>query len=97
MHRSQKSPVPAKRIQNIIEYMTYFVYKFAARGLYEKDKMTFTVLLALKIDMQTNKVKRKEFMTFIKGEDFAITKVTLTMNITLTWDILNLYTEVLSH
>ena len=97
MHRSQKSPIPAKRIQNIIEYMTYFVYKFAARGLYEKDKMTFTVLLALKIDMQTNKIKREEFMTFIKGEDCVTMKVAFTLNITFTWDSLNLDAKILSH
>ena len=48
--------------------MTFEVFKFAARGLYEKDKMTFTLLLALKIDMQTGKVKREEFMTLIKGK-----------------------------
>ena len=52
---------------NIIEYMTFEVYKYAARGLYEKDKMTFTLLLSLKIDMQSGKIKHDEFMTFIKG------------------------------
>ena len=55
--RSQKSPIPAKRITNIIEYMTFEVFKYSVRGLYECDKMTFTVLLALKIDMACNKVQ----------------------------------------
>ncbi len=52
---------------NIIEYMTFEVFKYAARGLYEADKMTFTLLLALKIDMQSGKLKREEFMTLVKG------------------------------
>ena len=65
--RSLKSPIPAKRIMNIIEYMTFEVFKYSVRGLYETDKMTFTLLLALKIDMASNKIKREEFMTFIKG------------------------------
>ena len=67
LHRSQKSPIPAKRIQNIVEYMTFEVFKYSVRGFYEADKMTFTLLLALKVDMQTGKIKREEFMTFIKG------------------------------
>jgi hypothetical protein len=65
--RSQKSPIPAKRIQNIVEYMTFEVFKYSVRGFYEADKMTFTLLLALKVDMQAGKIKREEFMTFIKG------------------------------
>ncbi len=72
--RSIKSPIPSKRIMNIIEYMTFEVFKYAARGLYEADKMTFTLLLALKIDMQSGKLKREEFMTLVKGIyfDFSV-------------------------
>ncbi|XP_076449104.1 dynein axonemal heavy chain 5-like [Babylonia areolata] len=67
MAKSQKSPIQQKRIQNIIDYMTYEVFKYAVRGLYEADKLTFTLLLALKIDIQGEKIKVEEFMTFIKG------------------------------
>ncbi|EDQ85634.1 uncharacterized protein MONBRDRAFT_38754 [Monosiga brevicollis MX1] len=64
---SQKSPVPAKRINIIIEYMTYEVFKYTCRSLYERDKFLFTILLALKIDLQRSHVKYNEFMSFIKG------------------------------
>jgi len=67
MEKSQKSPVPVKRIKNISEFLTYEVFKYTARGLYERDKFLFTLLLALKIDLNLGNVKHSEFLGFIKG------------------------------
>eukprot|EP00052_Salpingoeca_macrocollata_P029607 m.302067 g.302067 ORF g.302067 m.302067 type:complete len:4524 (+) comp22998_c0_seq7:51-13622(+) len=67
MERSTKSPVPSKRIHNIIEYLTFEVFAYTARGLYEEHKFLFTLLLALKIELQAGRIKYSEFNTLIKG------------------------------
>ena len=67
MARSVKSPVTAKRVANIIEYLTFQAFRYTIRGLYEEHKFLYTLLLALKIDMQKGNVKHHEFQTLIKG------------------------------
>ncbi len=47
--------------------MTYEVYRYSVKGFYEEHKFMFTMLLALKIDMQSGKIRHEEFQTLIKG------------------------------
>lgn len=67
VERSRKSQIPAKRVVNITEHLTYEVFKYTVRGLYENHRFLFTLLLALKIDLQAKKISRTEFETLIKG------------------------------
>uniref|UniRef100_A0A672LPL1 Dynein, axonemal, heavy chain 5 like n=1 Tax=Sinocyclocheilus grahami TaxID=75366 RepID=A0A672LPL1_SINGR len=67
MEKSPKSPVTAKRLDNIMEYLTFEVFRYTARGLYEDHKFLFTLLLTLKIDLLAKNVSHSEFQTFIKG------------------------------
>jgi dynein heavy chain len=67
MVRAAKSPINSKRIQNIIETLTLEVWKYNCRALYEKDKLLYTLLTALKIDLQKNNIKPSEFQVLIKG------------------------------
>ncbi|XP_072364820.1 dynein axonemal heavy chain 5 [Scyliorhinus torazame] len=67
MEKSSKSQVTSKRIANIIEYLTYEVFRYTARGLYENHKFLFTLLMTLKIDLQSKKVSHEDFQTLIKG------------------------------
>ncbi|KAI9150964.1 hypothetical protein H9P43_009579 [Blastocladiella emersonii ATCC 22665] len=67
MEKSAPSPIPSKRIQNIIEYCTFRAFVYISRGLYEVHKVMFVLLLALKIDIPAGKVTHDEFRTFIRG------------------------------
>ncbi|XP_067331791.1 dynein axonemal heavy chain 8-like [Channa argus] len=65
--RSEKSAKTQTRIENIIEYLTYEVFRYTVRGLYENHKFIFTLLLALKIDLQNNRIEHNKFHILIKG------------------------------
>lgn len=66
MELSEKCVVTARRIINIIEYMTYSVWSFAVRGMFKLDKTMTTLMLALRIDLQRKAVRHEEFMVFIQ-------------------------------
>uniref|UniRef100_A0A672G3C9 Uncharacterized protein n=1 Tax=Salarias fasciatus TaxID=181472 RepID=A0A672G3C9_SALFA len=68
LERSDKSRKTKQRIKNIINYLTYEVFRYTVRGLYEEHKFIFTVLLALKIDLQREAINHDEFQVFVKGE-----------------------------
>ncbi|XP_027145030.1 dynein heavy chain 8, axonemal isoform X2 [Larimichthys crocea] len=65
--RSEKSSKTQKRIANIIEHLTYEVFRYTVRGLYENHKFIFTLLLALKIDLQKKVIEHNKFQILIKG------------------------------
>uniref|UniRef100_H2YUI8 AAA+ ATPase domain-containing protein n=1 Tax=Ciona savignyi TaxID=51511 RepID=H2YUI8_CIOSA len=67
MAKSTKSPITSKRINNIIEFLTYTAFRYTCRGLYETHKLLFTLLMALKIDLRKTIIRSSEFQTFIKG------------------------------
>ena len=65
--KSTRSPYTNKRIQNIIDYLTYDVFKYTCRGLYERDKFTLTLQMAFKIQLQQKAIRSEEFELFLKG------------------------------
>ena len=59
-------------LQSIIEYLTFEAFCYTSRGLYEVDKMTFTILLTLKIQLSMQTITHSEFSVFIKGMSYSV-------------------------
>lgn len=47
--------------------VTFQVWAFTQRSLYERHKALFTLMMAMKIDLQKAIITHEEFMAFIKG------------------------------
>ncbi|CAF1577080.1 unnamed protein product [Rotaria sp. Silwood1] len=67
MIKSNKIAATQKRIQNINDYLTYRTWFYTTRGLYEEDRLMFTLLMALRIDLRRGKIRYDEFEVLIKG------------------------------
>ena len=49
VEKADKAPTPNERVKNIIKSLTYTVYRYINRGLFEKDKITFVLMVCIKI------------------------------------------------
>ncbi|XP_059616596.1 dynein axonemal heavy chain 8-like [Phlebotomus argentipes] len=67
LHQAPPSPEVFSRITSIIKKMTINIFRYQSRGLYEKHRYTFALLMALKIDVDQGKIRLSEFEYFIKG------------------------------
>ncbi|XP_037924624.1 dynein heavy chain 5, axonemal isoform X2 [Hermetia illucens] len=65
--KSTKSSITEERINIILKYLTYEVWSFTNRSLYERHKQLFTLMLAVKIDYHKGIITHDEFMAFVKG------------------------------
>ena len=53
---AERAVVPNKRIDNIIERLTFDVFIYFQRGLFERHKITFSLMLAIAILISGGKV-----------------------------------------
>jgi dynein heavy chain len=67
MDKAEKASLASKRVQNIIETMTYIVYRYINRGLYEADKLTFVVLVTMKILITAGHLRTSDMTLFLRG------------------------------
>ena len=65
--KSKPTHVLEKRLAIILDFLTKIVWKYTIRGLYEKHKFLFTLLVALKIDMNSEHISFTEFNLLLKG------------------------------
>lgn len=64
---SEKAALTKKRIDNIITYMTYMMYRYVQRGLFEKHKLTFSLMMTNKILISEGSVTALGLDIFLKG------------------------------
>ena len=67
MDKAEKASLASKRVTNIIETMTYMTYRYVNRGLYEADKITFIMLLTMKILVAAQQLKSSDMTLFLRG------------------------------
>ena len=63
---SEKAQLPSKRVEIIITYLTFHVYKYVNRGLFEIDKTTFILMMCFKILVTANKITNSDISMFLK-------------------------------
>eukprot|EP00928_Gymnodinium_smaydae_P031098 TRINITY_DN22944_c0_g2_i2.p1 TRINITY_DN22944_c0_g2~~TRINITY_DN22944_c0_g2_i2.p1 ORF type:complete len:3465 (-),score=972.42 TRINITY_DN22944_c0_g2_i2:18-9410(-) len=64
---SEKAQPTPKRVQVIINYLTYQVYRYMNRCLFERDKMMFKLLVALKVMVIAKEAASADVAMFLKA------------------------------
>jgi dynein heavy chain len=67
MDNAEKSSDTDKRVHHIIDTMTYEVYRYINRGLYESHKIVFVFLFTVKILVIAGMLRAEEFALFLRG------------------------------
>jgi len=67
VNNSDKAPIAAKRIGNIIDYMTNYVTRYMHRGLFERHKKIWTLMLAMKIQQVADRLSAAYVASLLRG------------------------------
>ena len=67
IENSPKAQFPKDRVANIIVALTKKVYRYINRGLYEKDRVTFKVLMCFKILIKAGILTGADVSVFLKA------------------------------
>ena len=64
---SEKAPLASKRIVNIIAYLTFYVTCYMQRGLFERHKLIWVLMLAMKIESVADRLSANYIGNLLKG------------------------------
>ena len=64
---SPKTALPLKDVENITTALTYNVYRYVNRGLFERDKITFLLMVCFKILITNNKLNSNDISILLKA------------------------------
>ncbi|KAH8871924.1 Dynein heavy chain 10, axonemal [Schistosoma japonicum] len=67
LHKSMPDVVLKKRLQNIINKLTYNVYTYGCTGIFEKHKLLFSFQITSKLEINLGNLTTDEMDFFIKG------------------------------
>jgi dynein heavy chain len=67
MDLAEKASLASKRVNNIIDSLTFISYRYINRGLYEKDKISFKLILLFKILIAAGKLEARLVGLFLRG------------------------------
>jgi len=67
VRNSEKCQPTSKRVDKIIRFLTYQVYRYMNRGLFERDKMMFKLMVTLKIMVVGNQLTGADVAVFLKA------------------------------
>ena len=65
--KAPKSDSLQDRIRNLNEFHTYAVYKYTARGLFERHKLLLSLQMCVRILQNSNQINNDEWQFFLKG------------------------------
>lgn len=67
IRNSPKSDNLTERIKSLNDFHTYSVYKYAARGLFERHKLLLSLQMCVRILQTANQVNLEEWQFFLRG------------------------------
>ena len=67
MDVAEKAVLASKRVSNITDAMTYTVYRYISRGLYERDKVSFKLIVTFKILLTAGKIDARGISIFLRA------------------------------